>query len=109
MHKRQTNLDSSKRINHPYVTHKYKKVKPGKDYFTRIFFTLLFIIIYTLIYWKNISGEDKNQSFGSATMSLDRFSAIQVICLFVILILLLFERMLYRARYVDERDNIGKF
>jgi hypothetical protein len=42
-------------------------------------------------------------------MSLDRFSAIQVICLFVILILLLFERMLYRARYVDERDNIGKY
>ena len=34
MHKRQKNLDSGKRVNHPYITHKYKKVKPGKDYFT---------------------------------------------------------------------------
>jgi hypothetical protein len=84
-------------------------VKPGRDFFTNIFFTLLLIIIYTLIYWKNISGEDKAQSFGAATVSLDRFSTIQVITLFLILILLLFERMLYRARYVDDRDNLGKF
>jgi hypothetical protein len=70
---------------------------------------LLIIDIYTLIYWKNISGEDKPQSFGAATVSLERFSTVQVVTLFMILILLLFERMLYRARYVDERDNYGKF
>lgn len=51
-------------------------MKPGKDYFTQIFFTLLIIDIYTLIYWKNISGEDKPQSFGAATVSLERFSAV---------------------------------
>lgn len=65
--------------------------------------------IYTLIYWKNISGEDKSQSFGAATVSLDRFSTPQVISLFLILMLLLFERMLFRARYVDDRDHEGKF
>jgi hypothetical protein len=109
MDRRQKNIDSRKRNSSPYIVHKYLKVKPGEDFFTQIFFILLLIIIYTLIYWKNISGEDKAQSFGEATVSLDRFSAIQVICLFLILILLLFERMLYRARYIDERDSIGKF
>ena len=109
MDRRQKSIDSRKRSQTPYITHKYLKVKPGEDFFTQIFFILLLIILYTLIYWKNISGEDKAQSFGEATVSLDRFSAIQVICLFLILILLLFERMLYRARYIDERDSIGKF
>mmetsp|Transcript_38644 Transcript_38644/g.58811 ORF Transcript_38644/g.58811 Transcript_38644/m.58811 type:complete len:208 (+) Transcript_38644:372-995(+) len=109
MHRKQENTDSRKRLHNPYVTHKFKKVKPGMDYFTEIFFTLLIIIIYTLIYWKNISGEDKAKSFGAATVSLDRFSTVQVISLFLILILLLFERMLYRARYIDDRDNFGKF
>jgi hypothetical protein len=46
-------------MEHPFITHKFKKVKPGKDYFTPIFFILLLIVILTLIYWKNISGEDK--------------------------------------------------
>lgn len=91
------------------ITHKLKKVKPGEDYFVAIFFTLLLIIIYTLIYWKNISGENKAQSLGAATVSLDRFSTAQVISLFLILMLLLFERMIYRARYVDDRDNQGKY
>jgi hypothetical protein len=84
-------------------------VKPGGDYFTPLFFILLLIILYTLIYWKNIAGEDKAQSFHEATVSLDRFSTVQVVCLFLIMLLLLFERMLYRARYIDERDNIGKY
>lgn len=59
MHRKQKNLDARKRIEHPYITHKFKKVKPGKDFFTPIFFILLMIVILTLIYWKNISGEDK--------------------------------------------------
>jgi hypothetical protein len=109
MNRKQKNIDSRKRNANPYISHKFLKVKPGEDYFTPIFFILLTIIIYTLIYWKNISGEDKAQSFGEATVSLDRFSTIQVACLFLILVLLLLERMLYRARYIDERDTIAKF
>lgn len=109
MHRKQKNLDARHRMGHPFITHKFKKVKPGKDYFTPIFFILLLVVVLTLIYWKNISGEDKAQSFGAATLSLDRFSAVQVITLLMILILLLLERMLYRARYVDERDLIGKY
>lgn len=76
MHRKQKNLDARQRMGHPFITHKFKKVKPGKDYFTPIFFILLLIVILTLIYWKNISGEDKAQSFGAATLSLDRFSAV---------------------------------
>jgi hypothetical protein len=109
MHRKQKNLDSRRRLEKPYITHKYQKVKPGEDYFTPTFFILLIINIYTLIYWKNISGEDKAESFGAATVSLDRFSTVQVIALFLILMLLLTERMLYRARYVDDRDFEGKF
>lgn len=70
---------------------------------------LLIIQIYTLIYWRNISGEDKQQSFAAASVALDRFSTVQVVTLFLILLLLLLERMLYRARYHDERDNYGKY
>lgn len=109
MHRRQKNIDARKRSEQPYMTHKYIKVKPGDDFFTPIFFILLIINIYTLIYWKNISGENKSASFGEATVSLDRFGTIQVIALLLILMLLLFERMLYRARYIDDRDTIGKF
>lgn len=109
MDRRQRNIDARKRNSSPYITHKYLKVKPGDDFFTPIFFILLIINIYTLIYWKNISGEDKSTSIGEATVSLDRFSTIQVLFLFLILMLLLFERMLYRARYIDDRDTIGKF
>jgi len=86
-----------------------KKVKPGGDYFTPIFFSLFLIIIQTLIYWKNISGEVKNQNLAKATDSLDRFSTMQTIALFTLLMLIILERMLYRARYVDYRDNDGKF
>ena len=57
---------------------------------------------------KNISGEDKAQSFQEATVSLDRFSTVQVVCLFHNMPLLLLERMLYRERYIDERDAFGK-
>jgi hypothetical protein len=59
MDRRQKNLDARKRKENPYITHKFLKVKPGEDQFTQIFFILLLIIIYTLIYWKNITGEDK--------------------------------------------------
>jgi hypothetical protein len=61
-------------MSHPYITHKFKKVKPGGDYFTEIFITLCIILVLTLIYWKNIAGEIKNQNFKEATNALDRFS-----------------------------------
>jgi hypothetical protein len=34
MHRRQKNIDSRKRSEHPYITHKFQKVKPGQDFFT---------------------------------------------------------------------------
>lgn len=108
MDRKQPQLDARKLKDKPFKTHKMKRAKPGKDYFTQIFFVLLIIDIYTLIYWRNLSGEDKQQSFGAATVSLDRFSNIQVISLLCILVLLLVERMLSRARYVDDRDRLER-
>ena len=60
MHRKQKNLDNREKLQHPYITHKFKKVKPGGDYFTEIFIILMVIIALTLIYWKNIAGETKN-------------------------------------------------
>ena len=76
-------------------------MKPGGDYFTETFITLMVIFLLTVVYWKNIAGETKNQNFAEATNSLDRFSIAQTISLFIILLLIIIERMLYRARYVD--------
>ena len=43
----------------PFKQHKMKRAKPGKDYFLGIFLVVLVIEVYTLIYWRNLSGEDK--------------------------------------------------
>lgn len=59
MPRKQPNLDARRRIEKPFKTHKMKRTKPGADYFIQVFFILLFIDIYTLIYWRNLSGEDK--------------------------------------------------
>jgi hypothetical protein len=63
----------------------------------------------TLIYWKNIAGETKLQNFKDATNSLDRFSLAQTVSLFILIVLTIVERMLYRGRYVDPRDDEGKY
>jgi hypothetical protein len=109
MDRKQRNLDNRERMSNPYITHKVKKVKPGGDYFTQIFIVLCIIFLYSLIYWKNISGEEKNQGFKEATNSLERFSALQTISLLVIILLMVGERMLYRSRYIDHRDYEGKY
>jgi len=72
------------------------QVKPGRDYFTESFFTLFVIFLFTLVYWKQINGF-------SSQIDLNHFTTGQVILLFALLILLLLERMLYRAR---SEDNI---
>lgn len=109
MDRKQKNLDARENNLHPFITHKMKKVKPGGDYFTEIFIVLMIIFLLTVIYWKNIAGETKNQNIAEATNSLDRFSIAQTISLFIILLLIIVERMLYRARYVDPRDEEGKY
>jgi len=109
MDRKQENIDTREKHLHPYITHKLKKVKPGGDYFTETFIVLMVIFLLTVVYWKNIAGETKNQNFAEATNSLDRFSIAQTISLFIILLLIIIERMLYRARYVDPRDGEGKY
>jgi hypothetical protein len=57
--RKQENIDTREKREHPYITHKLKKVKPGGDYFAETFIVLIIILVLTLIYWKNIAGETK--------------------------------------------------
>jgi hypothetical protein len=50
--------------------HNVKKVKPGKDYFTESFFSLLLVFFYNLFFYRNIMGE----SSATGTAALSRFS-----------------------------------
>jgi hypothetical protein len=80
----------------PKILHNVKRVKPGRDFFTQSFFSLLCILVLNLFFYRSITGESHASALSTAT--LQRFSIPQVLILFFLLLLMMVERMLYRAR-----------
>jgi hypothetical protein len=78
------------------IIHNVKRVKPGRDYFSSSFFSLLLILVFNLFFFRSVTGEQHSAALSSA--NLQRFSIPQVIVLFFLLLLMMTERMLYRAR-----------
>ena len=99
MDKLQPNRDLRKINSHP-VPFNPNKVKPGKDYFNGNFFTLLIIFFYVLIFQKHITGQKANK-----TIEFDHFTVSQVFLLLILMILMMVERMLYRARKNTNWEN----
>lgn len=75
-------------------------MKPGKDYFAASFFTLILILSLNLFFYRNITGIANMNSASEALngLNLQKFSIPQVTTLFIVLLLMMVERMLYRAR-----------
>jgi hypothetical protein len=84
----------------PFIHHNLKRVKPGKDYFAASFFTLIVILSLNLFFYRNITGTANLHSASEALngLNLQKFSIPQVTTLFTVLLLMMIERMLYRAR-----------
>jgi hypothetical protein len=68
----QKNLDIRTHAEHPWIVHNFKRVKPGKDYFSQNFFALLLILVYTLFFYRSFTGEQ--QSAALSSLNLQRFS-----------------------------------
>ena len=64
----QKNLDLRTQEALPYVKHKFTKIKPGKGYFTQIFFTLLILLFFTLFFYKSITGESKTAALADVSL-----------------------------------------
>lgn len=84
----------------PFIHHNLKRVKPGRDYFAASFFSLLVILTLNLFFYRNITGDINSRSASDALngLNLQKFSIPQVTILFILLLLMMIERMLYRAR-----------
>ena len=72
------------------------KVKPGRDYFNGNFFTLMVLFIYTLLFQKSITGAHISEQ--SKAIDFDHFTVAQVVLLLSLMLMMMFERMLYRTR-----------
>ena len=79
------------------------KVKPGMDYFNGNFFSLLVLFIYSLFFWRHLTGVYRNAEL--TKIDLDHFTSGQVLVLFTIMMLMLMERMLYRTRTNKKWSN----
>lgn len=99
------NLDLRTQNEKPTKVHKHQKVKPGEDFFSQSFFWLLVILVYSLLCFKNITGEDVQ---GVSYSSLQRFSSPQAASLFVILAIMMIDRMLYRSNQMASTDNSNR-
>ena len=53
----QRNLDVRTQDEIPFIIHQSKRVKPGKDYFTANFFSLLMILFFNLFWYRSVVGE----------------------------------------------------
>jgi hypothetical protein len=102
MPKEVKNLDTRTNGSQQTVAHKHQKVKPGQDYFSQSFFWLLIILTYSLLCFKNITGEDVQ---GVSYASLQRFSTSQAASLFSILAIMMVERMLYRSNQMAKQEG----
>jgi hypothetical protein len=83
-------------VDRPAKQFNVNKVKPGKDYFNGNFFSLLAIFLYSLFFFRHITGVKGNAEL--TNIDLDHFSTGQVLVLFGLMVLMLIERMLYRTR-----------
>ena len=106
MEKNQQNLDLRTQEDTPTIPFKYNKVKPGQDYFSGNFFTLLVLFIYTLLFYRSITGQVTMDKIESVAL-LDNFSSSQVLLLFLFMTLMMIERMLYRTRTNQSLQNMG--
>ena len=91
MDPQQENLDMRTRDDERFVDFEASRYKPGRDYFTETFYSLLSVFAFTLLFWKSLNGV-------SSEIDLNHFTVGQVTLLFVLLLMLLVERMLYRGR-----------
>jgi len=96
MSKLQPNRDLRTQQDQPACAFNPNKVKPGKDYFNGNFFSLLAIFLYVLFFYKSMIRNTKSEI--AATMDMNHFSTAQVTYLFALMLLMMFERMLYRIR-----------
>ena len=92
------NIDVRSKAEEPLVPFNARKAKPGRDYFTGNFFSLLAIAFYTLFFFKNITGYIPSNQAGAVSLQLNHFTSYQVLALFGLFSLMLVERMLYRSR-----------
>lgn len=92
MSQAQPNVDIRTAIDRPLTEFNAKRYKPGRDYFNGMFCTLLVIFFYTVLFYKNIVGVSKTE------IDLNHFTIWQVVLLFVIMSLMLAERMLYMLK-----------
>ena len=91
MDPQQENLDMRTRDDERFVDFEASRYKPGRDYFTETFYSLFSVFAFTLLFWKSLNGV-------SSEIDLNHFTVGQVTLLFVLLLMLLVERMLYRGR-----------
>lgn len=60
------------------------------------------VLVYSLLFFKNITGEDAS---GINYSSLQRFSSWQAASLFLILAIMMVERMLYRSNQMAKNEE----
>lgn len=90
------------------MLHNIKRVKPGKDYFAQSFTLLVLIFVFNLFFFRQLTqAASQANSSNTLQLQLQRFSIPQVAILFFLLLLMMVERMLYRARQVDSSHRDG--
>ena len=103
MKKKQKNLDLRTQEDKPAIRHNFVKVKPGKSYFFEHLIVLIFLFLYYLFFYKNITGESSVNSI--TTMELESFSINQVFIILVIMLLMCAERTFHRQRFYLTKDS----
>jgi hypothetical protein len=99
----QANLDMRTQHEVQVTQFNVNKVKPGTDYFNGNFFSLLVLFVYSLFFWRHLTGVYRNAEL--TKIDLDHFTSGQVLVLFTIMMLMLIERMLYRTRTNKKWSN----
>ena len=84
----------------------YGKIKPGRDYFTGNFFSLVVLFIYDLLCHKNMTELTVRNDMIKLSSVLNHFSTTQVLILAGLLVMMQIERMLYRIRnYAQDHES----
>jgi|LauGreDrversion4_2_1035121.scaffolds.fasta_scaffold67412_3 hypothetical protein len=68
MEKKQKNRDLRNSEVQPFIHHSIKRVKPGSDYFTGTFSALLVLFVYSLLFFRNVTGESHNAGLSAANL-----------------------------------------
>ena len=76
MDSRQKNRDLRTQTSMPFIAHNVKRVKPGKDFFSANFFTLLLILCFNLFFYKSYAtpaGDSPSTMGATALTNMQRF------------------------------------